>query len=144
MNFDLDNITGGALEQIESFLKSGQAQDLINTGAGVIEKQGDTNYIRAVLIAKALEEITGGIPVISEMVDGRYLISWYGVELAKAQQFFKTTAVNAVSSSGEPSPVVVDFYPVVKPMVLKYGAPALVGAGAGLVLIGYIAGRTRK
>ena len=147
MNFDNSRIANDIFAEVENMIDSGQAQTLIETGAGLIEKQGDTNYIRAVLAAKTLEEVTGAQPTITEIENGRYKISWYDTELKNAQNFFIEYGTKAINQQGEPSPVVIDFLPVIRPVAIRYGAPVLLGSAVALFGLGYIyrgSGRKRK
>lgn len=139
MNYDLNK----AIENVESFLQSEAGNRLINTGAGVIEKQGDTNYIRAVLTAEALGRITNTTPVIDELGNGRYQIAWYDDELTAAREYFERVAVDAVTASGEPSPVVVDWYPVISPLATKYALPTIAGISAALFGVGWLIGKAK-
>lgn len=135
-NFDFMKIR----EKIDSLLKSDSLKRAIDTGAGIIEKQGDENYIKAVLIAKALDTITGAKPVIIQKISGQYVVTWENEEQKKATEYFRRVMVDSMTNTDSNEPVIVDFYPVVKPLGIKYGVPVVLGVVLVSAGVGYWVG----
>lgn len=136
-NFDFLQIA----EKIDQFINSAEGKTAIDTGAGIVEKQGDKNYIKAVLIAEALNSVTGAKPVIIQKTTGQYVITWEGSEQEKATEYFRRVMVDSITNTDTGEPVIVDFYPVVKPLGIKYGAPVVLGVVLVSAGIGYMVGR---
>lgn len=121
MQSDVFQIVNEALKQLPVKMNTQRASDMVATGAGLVEKSGDVNYIKAVVLAESLAEITGARPSILEERGKGYIVSWLGEEKKKATEYFRSVAINSVT--GEPPAVYVDFVPVVSPLVVKYAVP---------------------
>lgn len=141
MNADLNVNVGKIIDAINSAVNSGKYDTVIKTGAGIIEKQGDGNYVKAVLIAEALYKALGARPVIRDMGNSYYVVTWEGAEQEKATQYLKNMAVKFIDSDKSPEPVSVDFTPIIKPLGVKYGLPVIVGAGLACFLLGFTMGK---
>jgi hypothetical protein len=122
-NYDLQKL----FENVEQFVNSEQGKQILSTGQTTIEKQGDANYLKAALIAQSLFKITGARPVINDMGNSTYVVTWAGEEQNKATEYFKSVVIKSFDPNKPVEPVSVDFAPVLSPLGIRYGAPVLIG-----------------
>jgi len=131
---------------ISDFLETDAGKMIVKTTAGAVVSKGDPAFAKAVLTGELLAKIIGAAPVIDEVQEGRYRITWEGAEQAKATEYFQKMAIDAVKPKfGPPAKgFYVDFMPVLKPLALLYGGGSVAGLVGVSALAGYIGGKLQK